>query len=173
MATETHCDEIELQIDKFAEDAVNKDLDKDHETRIELPDEGATGTETKSTKESPDEGATVTETKLPRTFAPIPTYLRIIKWTALFLIGACVLVGTVLSKVSLVSITGRMFNLTRFPDEHALPRSVLFIQLTFFLVIPEVVSFIRCLVWGVIGKTTESFPWPTLSAFVLVSLVGV
>ena len=160
MSAETRCDKIEVHTDKCAEDAVNKNLDEDHETRKEP--QRATITETEST-----------QSQLPRTFAPIPTYLRIIKWTALFLIGACVLVGTVLSKVSLVSITGRMFNLTRFPDEHVLPRSVLFIQLMFFLVIPEVVSFIRCLVWGVIGKTTESFPWPTLSAFVLVSLIRV
>ena len=162
MSAENHCEEIEIHTNKRAEDAVKENLDEDHETRKERPDEEATVTKTEST-----------QSQLPRTFAPIPNYLRIIKWTALFLIGACVLVGTVLSKVSLVSITGRMFNLTRFPDEHVLPRSVLFIQLTFFLVIPEVVSFIRCLVWGVIGKTTESFPWPTISAFVLVSLIRV
>ena len=162
MSVENHCEEIEIHTNKSAEDAVKENLDEDHETRKERPDEEATVTKTEST-----------QSQLPRTFAPIPNYLRIIKWTALFLIGACVLVGTVLSKISLVSITGRMFNLTRFPDEHVLPRSVLFIQLTFFLVIPEIVSFIRCLVWGVIGKTTESFPWPTISAFVLVSLIRV
>ena len=156
MSARNDSDEIEIHTRR----ATNVEDDVNVETRIE---------------EVPDEGATVTETEnaqlqLSRTFAPISTYLRVIKWTALFLIGACILVGTVLSKVSLVSITGRMFNLTRFPDGHALPRSVLFIQLTFFLIIPEVVSFIRCLVWGFIGKTTESFPWPSLLALVLVSL---
>ena len=96
-------------------------------------------------------------------------HLRKIKKIALFFIGLCVLAGTVVSKVSLVSITGRMFDLISYHDGHTLPRSALFIQLTLLLVIPELVSFIRCLVWGVIGKTTESFPWPSKRGFILVS----
>ena len=103
----------------------------------------------------------------------LPIYLRVIKRIALALIASCICVGAVMSKVSLVSITDRMnprFNFSTFPDEHSIPnRSALFIQLTLLLVIPEVVSFIRCLVWGVIGKTTKSFPWPSQSAFIWVS----
>jgi len=95
---------------------------------------------------------------------------RIIKWIALIFIALCILAGTVLSKVSPVSITGRMFNLTRSPNGHTIPRSVLFIQLTLLLVIPDVVSFIRCLVWGVIGKSREKFPWPSRWAFIGVSM---
>ena len=97
-------------------------------------------------------------------------YLRIIKWISLVFIALSVCAGAILSKVSLVSITGRMFDLTRYPDGNTLPRSVLFIQLTLLLVIPELVSFMRCLVWGVIGKTTKRFPWPSRSAFIWVSL---
>lgn len=104
-------------------------------------------------------------------------YLRNIKRIALALIASCICVGAVMSKVSLVSITDRMnprfnlgFNLTGFADEYPPPhRSVLFIQLILLLVIPEVVSFVRCLVWGVIGKTTRSFPWPSRCAFFWVS----
>ena len=100
-------------------------------------------------------------------------YLRIIKRIALALIASCICIGAVISKVSLVSITDRMnprFNFSTFPDEYSIPhRSALFIQLTLLLVIPEVVSVIRCLVWGVIGKTTKSFPWPSQSAFIWVS----
>ena len=97
-------------------------------------------------------------------------FLRIIKYIALCLIALCVCAGAVLSKVSLVSITGRMFYLSKSdPDDDPTPRSVLFIQLTFMLVVPEVVSFVSCLVRGVIGKTTKSFPWPTWKALVLVS----
>ena len=40
-------------------------------------------------------------------------YLRIIKWISLVFIALIVCSGAVLSKVSLVSITGRMFDLTR------------------------------------------------------------
>ena len=97
-------------------------------------------------------------------------FLRIIKYIALCLIALCVCAGAVLSKVSLVSITGRMFYLSKSdPDDDPTPRSVLFIQLTFMLVVPEVVSFVSCLVRGVIGKTTKSFPWPTWRALVCVS----
>ena len=103
----------------------------------------------------------------------LPFYLRIIKRIALALIGSCICVGAVMSKVSLVSITDRMnprYNLSTFPDQYSIPhRSALFIQLTLLLVIPEVVSFIRCLVWGVIGKTTKSFPWPGHAALRWVS----
>ena len=102
-----------------------------------------------------------------------PVYLHIIKWTALIIIALFVCVGAVLSKVTLVSITGKMFALISSRDGHmdTVPaQSVLFIQLTLILIIPEVVSFFRCLIWGVIGKTTEQFPWPNRSAFVGVSL---
>ena len=103
---------------------------------------------------------------------PLSFYLRNIKRIALVLIASCICVGAAMSKVSLVSITDRMnprFNLS-FPDEYSPPhRSMLFIQLMLLLVIPEAVSFIRCLVWGVIGKTTRSFPWPSRSALILVS----
>ena len=100
-----------------------------------------------------------------------PAYLHIIKWIALIIIALCVCVGSVLSKVTLVSITGRMFSFVSSRDGHmhTLPQSILFVQLTLILVIPEAVSFIRCLIWGVIGKTTERFPWPNRSAFIGVS----
>lgn len=108
--------------------------------------------------------------KKPKRLDQLAFSLHIIKWIAMVFIALCVLSGTVFSKISLVSITGRMFNLTRSPDgPNTQTASVLFTQLTLMLIIPEVVSFIRCLVWGVIGKTTSSFPWPSRSALFLVS----
>ena len=95
--------------------------------------------------------------------------LLIIKVIVLVLIALFVCAGAVLSKVSLVSVTGRMFDLSRQPDGHTRPRSALFIQLTLLLVIPEVVSFVSCLVRGVIGKTTKTFPWPNKWALLWVS----
>ena len=99
-----------------------------------------------------------------------PFYIYI-KRIALLIIGLCVLVGAILSKITLVSITGRMFSLVSFPDEdnHTLPQSILFAQLTLILVIPEVVSLMRCLIWGVIGKTKERFPWPNRKTILVVS----
>ena len=106
------------------------------------------------------------------------SFLRSIKWIALTLIALCVCAGAVLSKVSLISITGRMFNLTSQYDLGAghedadgrLSRSKLFAQLTIALVLPEVISFVTCLVKGVIGKTDNTYPWPRPRwALVLVS----
>ena len=103
-------------------------------------------------------------------------FYRNIKRIALVVIAMCVCVGGVVSKVTLVSITGRMLSLVSLRDgneddgnKQTLPQSALFVQLTLILVIPEVVSFVRCLIWGVIGKTAESFPWPSRSALIGVS----
>ena len=98
-------------------------------------------------------------------------FYRNIKRIALVVIAIFVCVGGVVSKVTLVSITGRMFSLVSLRDGNmqTLPQSALFAQLTLILVIPEVVSFVRCLIWGVLGKTAESFPWPSRSAFIAVS----
>ena len=90
--------------------------------------------------------------------------LLIIKWTALCIVALCLWTATVVSKVSVVSITGRMFSLSESvtpESRNDRVRSVLFIQLVFLLLIPEVLSFIRCLCWGVIGKSTKKYPWPT------------
>ncbi|XP_065897233.1 chitin synthase chs-2-like isoform X2 [Dysidea avara] len=86
---------------------------------------------------------------------------RVIKWISLCIVALCLLTATVLSKVSLVNITGRMFHLSNASSN---ARSVLFIQLVFLMLIPEVISFFRCLFWGVIGKTTKKFPLPSKDA---------
>lgn len=93
--------------------------------------------------------------------------LRSIKWIALIFIALCICAGAVLSKVSLISITGRMFNLTLYDrlgghedKDRRLSRSKLFAQLTLALVLPEVISFVTCLVKGVVGKTDNTYPWP-------------
>ena len=94
--------------------------------------------------------------------------LRIIKIVALIIIAACTLVGTVFSKITFVSITGRMYSLTLATGSDA-DQSQLFVQLVFILIVPEVVSFLHSLAWGVIGKTDRSFPWPSWRAVILVS----
>ena len=91
---------------------------------------------------------------------------RVIKWISLCIVALCLLTATVLSKVSLVNITGRMFHLSNASSN---ARSVLFIQLVFLMLIPEVISFFRCLFWGVIGKTTKKFPLPSKDAVFWVS----
>ena len=90
----------------------------------------------------------------------------IIKWTALCIVALSLWTAAVVSKVSVVSITGRMFKLSKsvtVDSSHDVYRirSILFIQLVFLLLIPKVLSSIRCLCWGVIGKSTKKYPWPT------------
>jgi len=94
--------------------------------------------------------------------------LRLIKIVALIIIAACTLVGTVFSKITFVSITGRMYSLTLATGSDA-DQSQLFVQLVFILIVPEVVSFLHSLAWGVIGKTDTSYPWPSWRAVILVS----
>ncbi len=94
------------------------------------------------------------------------------------LLFAIVLVSTVLSKVTLISMTGKLRN--HMWNIHAnAPKSnsegsrgevaVLYWQLLFVMVLPHCVTFLRSFFVGVFGKTRKSFPWPTPRAAVLVS----
>ena len=101
---------------------------------------------------------------------------RVIKWIALCIVALCLWTTAVLSKVTLVSITARMFILSTEAEpsnerELNKARSILFIQLVFLMVIPEVFSFLRCLFYGVFGKTTKKFPWPSKNAVAWVSVL--
>ena len=105
----------------------------------------------------------------------VPAYtnvLRVIKVVSLLFIGACALVGMIFSKITFVSITGRMYTLyTASPQQDTgnNPKSVIFFQLVFILVIPEILSLVHCVVWGFIGKTPRTFPWPSWKAMAWVS----
>lgn len=100
--------------------------------------------------------------------------LRVIKWISLCVVALCLWTATVVSKVSFVSITGRMFNLSEVTStQNNRVRSILFIQLVFLMLVPEVISLFRCLFWGAIGKTTKKFPWPSKRALAWVSATTV
>ena len=102
----------------------------------------------------------------------LPSYnntLRIIKIVALLLIGACALVGMVFSKITFVSITSQMYKLYNQADSRDDEKSVIFFQLVFILIIPEIVCLGHGLIQGCIGKTSKNFPWPSWKAMLLVS----
>lgn len=116
----------------------------------------------------------------PETQSPFSTNtLRIIKVVSLLLIGTCALLGMAFSKITFVSVSNRMYTaLYSHPsvqdDEnttivHKSDKSKIFFQLIFMLVIPEIVCLSYCLLWGVIGKSSKSKPWPSWSATCLVS----
>ena len=97
------------------------------------------------------------------------TALRLIKVVSLLVIGTCALAGMVFSKITFVSITSRMYTLYTGPNTENNRKSVIFFQLVFILVIPEIICLLHCVVWGFIGKTSKSFPWPSLKSIILVS----
>ena len=91
---------------------------------------------------------------------------------------AIVLVSSVLSKLTLVSLADRLRNATYFANaskrnfaEHGRTTAVtLYWYLQFVLLIPNLVTLVRCLAFGVIGKTTRTYPWPKARAIFVVSL---
>ena len=102
----------------------------------------------------------------------LPSYnntLRVIKIVALLLIGACALVGMVFSKITFVSITSQMYKLYNQAESRDNEKSVIFFQLVFILIIPEIVCLGHGLIQGCIGKTSKNFPWPSWKAMLLVS----
>ena len=101
--------------------------------------------------------------------------LRVVKVISLLLIGGLALLGMVLSKITFISITSRMYNLYihRYmdKDDDTINRykSATFFQLVTILVIPEILGLGRCLLWGFIGKSSKTYPWPRWKSVGLVS----
>ena len=95
-----------------------------------------------------------------------------------FVFLVIVLVSSVLSKLTLVSLADRLRNVTYYPNaskkdttEHEHTTAVtLYWYLQFVLLIPNFITLVRCLAFGVIGKTTRTYPWPKERAIILVSL---
>ena len=58
------------------------------------------------------------------------------------------------------------------PDDDTVNRnkSATFFQLVIILVIPEILSLGHCLLWGFIGKSSKTYPWPSWRSMGLVSL---
>ena len=89
-----------------------------------------------------------------------------------------VLGSNVLSKLTLVSLTARLKNVTYFPNaskdditsEDRSTAVTLYWYLQLVLLIPNFITFFRCFAFGVLGKTTKIFPWPKKRAFVWVSV---
>ena len=92
-----------------------------------------------------------------------------------------VLFSSVLSKLTLVSLTDALRHRTWYyqsktPVTKGTDDAIvsLYWQLLLILLVPNCLTFLRCLFFGVLGKTKASYPWPTGKAMLLVShvLVG-
>ena len=85
-----------------------------------------------------------------------------------------------LSKLTLVSLTDALKNhifqnssiknLTwkDHPEDKESAVSIYW-QLLLVMVVPNLLTFLRCLCFGFLGKTTNSYPWPKRWAAILVS----
>ena len=88
-----------------------------------------------------------------------------------------VLVSSVLSKLTLISLADRLRNATYYPnaskrdvtEQERTTAVTLYWYLQFVLLIPNFITLVRCLAFGVIGKTTRTYPWPKARAIFLVS----
>ena len=88
-----------------------------------------------------------------------------------------VLVSSVLSKLTLVSLADRLRNATYYlnaskrgvTEQERTTAVTLYWYLQFVLLIPNFITLVRCLAFGVIGKTTRTYPWPRARAIFLVS----
>jgi len=105
--------------------------------------------------------------------------LRIAKFVAISFVVLCAMIGTSVNKVTLASITGKMHKLsnctnttnsTLSSEDKTRIGSICYIELVVIMIIPDFVSFLRCLLWGVVGKNTDTYPWPTWKDILLVRL---
>ena len=92
-----------------------------------------------------------------------------------FMFFLIVLGSAVLSKLTLVSLTDKLRSVTDYPNFTIVSKEdetkvvTIYWYLQFILLIPNVITLVRCLAFGVIGKTTKTFPWPKGRSIILVS----
>ena len=102
-----------------------------------------------------------------------------------FIFYLLVLVCTVFSKLTLVSLTDKLREITFCNDttykncpgkiedaKEKVPIAVsLYWQLLLVMMVPTFIAFLRSLVFGVLGKTKQSYPWPKMKSAIVVSMV--
>ena len=95
-----------------------------------------------------------------------------------FMFMVIILGSAVLSKLTLVSLTDTLRNATYYSNstrktaistENETKAVTIYWYLQFIILIPNFLTFVRCLAFGVIGKTTRTFPWPKGWSIFLVS----
>ena len=95
-------------------------------------------------------------------------------------LSCLVLLCTVFSKLSLVGLTDDLSEVTRLvqngsgSDPSTVTRGVsVYWQLLLVLLIPNCITFCRCMLFGLVGKSSQSFPFPHQKAFIMVSITQV
>ena len=98
---------------------------------------------------------------------PTLKFKMLLKFTIGTLLLLTAIVFTVLSKLTLISMTSRLSYALAVKETSAAVS--LYWQLLFVMMAPQCITFLRTMVRGVCGKTTDTFPWPTLLAGLMVS----
>ncbi len=94
-----------------------------------------------------------------------------------FVFYILVLVCTVFSKLTLVKLTDNLREATFCNDSSTAKECKskdglavsLYWQLLLVMIIPTFIEFLRSLVFGVLGKTTKTYPWPRMKSIIVVS----
>lgn len=122
------------------------------------------------TNSSHQPGGSVTINKLE-----VPTFLKVVAAIIGIFLMTSVFVSAVLSKTAFMAIAARLYigNTSTVEDcqpnsEPVRQRSVAFVQLMLALCVPQVVTALRTLFFGVL-RAKENFPWPSVQAIILVS----
>lgn len=87
-----------------------------------------------------------------------------------FIVFLLVLVSASLSKVCFANIAAQLnanSSVGNGPDGKK-RRSIAFVQLVLVLCVPQAVTIVKTLFLGILGKTTQRFPWPTRRAMLKV-----
>lgn len=122
------------------------------------------------------ESVAVDELIRPQTPHEDQSTSKILKIFVGLLLFSIVVTCTVLSKLSLIYLLTCLNDTIRqdgSPDDRNIMAASLYWQLLFIVLIPQFVTFARTLFFGVCGKQSHTFPWPTRKAFVIVSGKGV
>ena len=103
----------------------------------------------------------------------ISTFLKWVARIIAILLMMAVFVFAVLSKTAFVAIASRLYIANTSTEcqnniELVRQRSVAFVQLMLALCVPQVITALRTLFFGVL-KANENFPWPTVKACITVS----
>ena len=94
------------------------------------------------------------------------------------LIGILFLIALGSNKLTLIILIGKLRNTTssfnnssrnEIAAEEKNTAVTLYWYLQLILLVPNFITFLRCLVFGVLSKTTKNYPWPTKWAFFTVS----
>ena len=126
-------------------------------------------TDSKPNKPTPHPGESATINNLE-----VPTILKVLAYTIAIFFGLAVFIFAVLSKTAFMAIASKLYignTSTKECHPNSEPvrqRSVAFVQLMLALCVPQVVTVLRTLFFGVL-KAKENFPWPSVQACALVS----